>query len=125
MQNCFGEIGAQTKNYIAKAAVSNRTVARWIGNKSYHITEKLTDNRSIARNWWFVVFIKTVNTNFEPYEDLFHCSLLFGSTKGVDIINKIKSVFETEQLGFKKLAAVTTYEAPAMTSPNICVISLF
>lgn len=84
--------------------------------------DESTDNKNIAQ---LMIFIKTIDDNFDTCEQLFHLSPLHGNTKGIDIFNNIKCVFKKENISFKKLSAVTTDGAPAMLSPNVGVVGNF
>lgn len=71
-----------------------------------------------------MIFVKTIDDKFQTNEELLECSL-HGTTKGVDIFNKLKSVFDGHSISFGKLSALCTDGAPSMTSSNVGVVGHF
>lgn len=71
-----------------------------------------------------MIFVKTIDGKFQTNEELLECSL-HGTTKGVDIFNKLKSVFDGHSISFGKLSALCTDGAPSMTSSNVGVVGHF
>lgn len=138
-ENCFGNHGKETAEMVSKIALSRQTVVERISNMSKFVTQKVkvqiescvyfsvaidesTDNKNIAQ---LMIFVKTINENFEICENLLHCTSLYGTTKGVDIFQAVKSVFDSEGINLSKLSSLTTDGAPAMMSENVGVVGQF
>lgn len=70
------------------------------------------------------IFIRGVNKNLEVTEQLLSICSMKGTTKGEDILRKVKGVIDERQLDLSKLTAIATDGAPAMMGSRIGFTSL-
>ncbi|XP_067131976.1 general transcription factor II-I repeat domain-containing protein 2B-like [Centruroides vittatus] len=118
-------------------SLSHQTVSRRVNEISMHVTNKLEnlinsccyfsvaldESTDISDTSQMLIFIRTVNENYNYSEELLKLQSLHGTTKGEDIYKQLKCAVE-QYGGFDKCTAIVTDGARAMTGKNIGLAGL-
>lgn len=85
-------------------------------------TYALDESTDISDASQLMVFIRTVNKNFDIFEDLLYCCPLRDTTRGIDIYNALIPLCQEKSISFEKLVSVCTDGARAMTSTTVGLV---
>ncbi|XP_065642483.1 general transcription factor II-I repeat domain-containing protein 2A-like [Hydra vulgaris] len=142
LKNCLKifckEICPEKTPTVEDLSLSHQTIARRVEDLSKNIElslkEKLnkcetyslaldesTDRGDTAH---LAIFIRDITSNFEVIEELLDINHMKDTTRGEDILSKVKKTLVKFELPEKKLCGVTTDGASAVTGKNIGYITL-
>lgn len=82
--------------------------------------DESTDTTGCAQ---LAVFIRGIDCNFNLTEELLALQPMKDTTRGEDIFQEIKNVFNTFDLRWEKLSGISTDGAPAMVGSNLGVVN--
>lgn len=135
MASSFGD-NKMAKNFET-VPLSHQTVSRRINDMASKVTgslqnilEKceffslaLDESTDIADIGQLLIFVRTINEEFEIHEELLELRSLETSKKGIDIFSALDDVV-SKYGGFEKCSGIATDGAKAMVGPNIGLVGL-
>lgn len=130
MAQAFGD--DKMAKQFESISLSHQTVARRILNMDTFLVEKLADivknciyfsialdeSTDISHTSQMLIFVRTVDVDFNVSEELLKLASLHSTTKGVDIYEELKNVV-CMYGGFEKCTAIVTDGAKSMVGKNI------
>ncbi|XP_063294419.1 general transcription factor II-I repeat domain-containing protein 2B-like isoform X2 [Pelobates fuscus] len=135
MARAFGN--EDLAKHFESVSLSHQTVARRISVMDQYVNRKvhnvitdcayfsvaLDENTDITGISQLIIFIRTVNDNFETSEELLKLTSLQGTRKEEDIYNEVKCAV-AEYGGFKKCTSIITDGAKSTVIKNLCLSTL-
>ncbi|CAH2326306.1 general transcription factor II-I repeat domain-containing 2-like [Pelobates cultripes] len=135
MARAFGN--EDLAKHFESVSLSHQTVARRISVMDQYVNRKvhnvitncayfsvaLDENTDITGISQLIIFIRTVDDNFETSEELLKLTSLQGTRKEDDIYNEVKCAV-AEYGGFKKCTSIITDGAKSTVVKNLCLSTL-